>query len=293
MTHVLSNRAMLTSLNISLWRARKLDRKVTAEVNLLKNAADDACTVSKALVAKEALADIKTIVHEARAFHYENTLPWDNVGWRILPSANYQKWTDRMRELNQEFEAAVLTFVMNYPSFVTQAETALNGMFDPDDYPNATKVANAFKFDTGSQPIPDGSHFVLDLGQEELDKQAAKLDERVQVATEAAIGDLWTRLHDGVSHMAERLHAYDVDTKTGKVTGKFHDTLVGNLRDLCNLLPVLNITDDPRLEAMRKKVKTQLTKIAPQNLRDDPLARDKLAAAAEKIAGQMGAFMNA
>jgi len=293
MTHVLSNRAMLVSLGISLWRARKLDRKVTAEVNTLKHAAEDACTVSKALVAKDALADVKAVVHEARTFHYENTLPWDNVGWRILPSANYQTWTDKMRDLKQDFDVAVAQFITDYPSYVNAAKTALNGMFDPDDYPNGFRVSDSFQFDTSSQPIPDGSHFVLDLGQEEIEAQAKKLDARIQVATETAMGDLWGRLHDGVSHMAERLGSYKIDPKTGKVAGKFHDTLVSNLVDLCDLLPALNITGDPKLEAMRKKVEADLTKIAPQDLRDDSNARDKLAAAAESIADQMGSFMNA
>ena len=293
MTHILSNNAMLTSLNASLWRARKLDKKLTREFNTSKNAAEDAGTYSKALVAKDALLAVKTVVQEARKFHYENTLPWDNVGWRILPSANYKPWTDAMRKFSQQFDAAVRQFVTDYPSYVTDAKTTLNGMFDQSDYPDQGSIKSHFSFDTDSQPIPDGSHFVLDLGQKEIDKQAKKLDKRVQVATKAAMGDLWTRLHDGVSHMAERLGAYKIDPKTGKVTGKFHDTLVGNLTDLCDLLPALNITNDPKLEAMRKKVEANLTKIAPQDLRDDPNARDKLAAAAENIADQMGAFMNA
>lgn len=293
MTHLLSDRAMLTSLNISLWRARKLDRKVTAEVNTLKNAAADACIVSKALVAKDALKDIKIVVHEARAFHYENTLPWDNVGWRILPSANYKAWTDKMRTLSQTFDAAVKRFASNYPNYIADAQIALNGMFDPNDYPDVSRVTDSFEFETGAQPIPDGSHFVLDLGETEIARQAKKLDERVQVATQGAMTDLWERLHEGVAHMADRLSKYDVDPATGKVTGKFHDTLVENIRELCELLPRLNVMNDPNLEAMRKQVEDSLTKIEPQDLRDDTKARDKLAADAEAIADQMGSFMNA
>ena len=284
---------MLVSLNISLWRARKLDHGVTAEVNTLKHAADGACSVSKALVAKTAMANVKTVVQEARAFHYENTLPWDNVGWRILPSANYKTWTDKMRDLNQAFDVAVAKFISDYPNFVNDAKTSLNGMFDPDDYPSPSQVIDSFDFDTDAQPIPDGSHFVLDLGQQEIDKQAQKLDARVQAATDAAVGDLWSRLHAGVSHMAERLSSYKVDPKTGKVKGIFHDSMVGNIKDLCDLLPALNVTNDPKLEAMRKKVEDTLTQLSPQDLRDDPKARDKIAAAAEAIADQMGSFMKA
>jgi hypothetical protein len=293
MTHILSNRAMLVSLNVSLWRARKLDHKVTAEVNTLKHAASDACSVSKALIAKDSLANIRTVVQNARAFHYENTLPWDNVGWRILPSANYQTWTDKMRDLKQAFDVEVANFIRDYPNFVTDAKISLNGMFDQDDYPNANALPSWFEFETNAQPIPDGSHFVLDLSAKEIAKQAAKLDERIKTATDAAVGDLWKRLHDSVSHMAERLSTYRVDAKTGKVQGKFHDSMVGNIKELCDLLPRLNVSDDPNLEAMRKKIENTLTKITPQDLRADANARNKIAAAAESIADQMGPFMNA
>ncbi len=293
MTHVLSNTALLVSLGVSTWRASKRDKEVTAEVQTLKNIGNDAGHWTKPLIARTALQDIREIVGNARKFNYENTLPWDNVGWRILPSANYQKWTDKMRDFSQEFDVAVQKFVSDYPTYVADAQNTLNGSFNAADYPPAGEIAGSFQFDTASQPIPDGSHFVLDLGQKEIDKQARKTDKRVRVATEAAMGDLWGRLHTGVSHMADRLSTYKKDPKTGKVTGKFHDTLVGNLSDLCDLLPALNVTNDPKLEAMRKKVEADLTKIAPQELRDDPEARDKLAAAAEGIADQMGSFMNA
>jgi hypothetical protein len=65
-----------------------------------------------------------------------------------------------------------------------------------------------------------------------------------------ATKDLWERLHTVVSRMSERLSDKDK---------KFHDTLVGNISDLCCLLSKLNLTGDADLEAMRHKIEAKLT----------------------------------
>ena len=290
--HILQNNAMLVSLTVTMAAATKHDRKISSEVSTMKGAADDACRVSKVLLAKTALADIQKIVSEARQFHYANTLPWDDTGWRILPSANFTVWQDTMRDLKQRFEQTVSRFMTDYPSYVTDARTRLNGMFNADDFPAAQDMATKFQYATETQPIPDGSHFVLDLSQQALDTMSAQVDSRVEQATSAAVQDLWQRLYDGVSHMAGKLNQYGTDPDTGKVVGKFHDSLIGNVRELCDLLPRLNVTNDPDLEAMGQAIESQLTATTPQDLRDSETIRKSVAAKAESIMDSMSGYMS-
>ena len=57
LTTPLSRKAVLVSVNISQWTARKLDREVTDEVNASHGAQKDAGRYNKLLLEKEALAD--------------------------------------------------------------------------------------------------------------------------------------------------------------------------------------------------------------------------------------------
>jgi hypothetical protein len=131
----------------------------------------------------------------------------------------------------------------------------------------------------------------MELGEQEVATIREAIDKRVENAQEIAMQTLWKRLHTVVEHMAERLHAYTTDPDTGKVKGKFHDTLVSNVRDVCDLIPNLNIQDDGKLEAIRQQIAKDLAKLEPQELRDNDDQRAEAATKATQIADQMSAIM--
>ena len=54
-------------------------------------------------------------------------------------------------------------------------------------------------------------------------------------------------------------------------TGKpkvFRNTLISNARDVCNLLKVINVTNDPELEKARCAVEAMLAGVDSKDLRD-------------------------
>jgi predicted secreted Zn-dependent protease len=155
---------------------------------------------------------------------------------------------------------------MDFPAMVEQAKQRLNGMFNADDYPPASEIVDRFKFELDYNTVAqwDGSHLAVDLRDDEVkrigDLMAAKADEKLA----NAMKDVWQRLYDQVRRIAERLsHPENV----------FRDSLIGNVANLVNILPTLNITDDPNLEQMRRDVERILASQDPQELRDDIVKR--------------------
>ncbi len=68
---------------------------------------------------------------------------------------------------------------------------------------------------------------------------------------------------------------------------KFKNSLVENIKDLCELLPKLNITHDPELDAVVNEIQSKLTMNYPQTLRDNDVIRNKTAIEAQKILNKM------
>src|ERR1700758_1805880 len=99
----LSTRAMLCSLSISMWSARKHDPEASEEIAFRHGARPDAGRYHKVLLPKEALAEIQKIVSEARQKHYFVTLPWGDDGYRVLPGAAYFDHAIKMRALSNRF----------------------------------------------------------------------------------------------------------------------------------------------------------------------------------------------
>jgi hypothetical protein len=287
----LSEKAVLVNLSISQWTARKEDKKITKEVEE-KYQAHDAGRYQKALIAQDEIKKLGKFANEARTFHYENTLPWNDQGFRILPTANYLTYTQKIQGFKTAFENAVSIFLDAYPDLVQEAKNRLNGLFNPFDYPPIEEVTRKYGFSVQVNPMPDSSDFRVSLQSDDLEAIRADLEKRIKENTQQAINDLWQRLYNAVNHMATTLEDSEAT---------FRDSLVQNIIDLCELLPRLNLMDDPNLEEMRKEVKNKLTKYNPEELRPKNAktgieegyrarARDETAEEAKAILKSMEAY---
>ena len=279
----LNEKAMLVYLNISFWTARKYDKRISQEIEDQYNA-DDAGRYNKILIAKEYLSNIQKIISAARTFHYENTLPWSDQGGRLLPSANYFDYVKDIQSFKDDFEREVANFLKVYPSLKDEARQRLNGMFDEKDYPDVYTLETKFAIKSMILPVPEADDFRVKITDDEVNSIKDVIEQQVKDSTEAAMNDLWQRLFKVVSHMSERLKDPD---------NKFKNTLVENIEGLCELLPKLNITNDPKLNEAVQEIKTKLTANDSQTLRDNDVARSNTAAEAQKIMNKMRPYQTA
>lgn len=276
------SRAMLVSLRISTWRASRLDKNITREVAERHGVLGSAGRYNKDLLpGAEPYADLLKAVNLARADHYANTLAWSDEGWRMLPSANYMAYTEMMRKHASKFDTALAEFVREYPSLQYMAQKLLNGMYRQEDYPTAMELQRKFNFAIEYAPLPAKGDFRLDLPIDEIATIEARIEDRVSKATREAVEDSWKRLVECVDRVQERL----ADPKN-----IFRDSLVANTRELVDTLSRLNVTNDPNLEAMRKRVSETLAVHEPQTLREDLDVREKTAKEAQDILAAMSAF---
>lgn len=270
----LQDKAMIVRLSITQWTARKLDKDATQKAIDAYGADADAGRFNKSLIARREMKKITRLVGDARTFHYANTLPWKDTGDRILPVANYRRYCERMTYYHNEFEARVDTLVDNFPELVEQARIELNGMFKASDYPDPDAVRAKFTWTLDFEQIPAAGDFRLDIGDAEVKRIRQRIEDKAKAAEYEAMNDLWSRVHDAVAHMAQKL----ADPKA-----IFRDSLVNNLTDLVDLLPRLNVTGDQKLEEARRAIEQTLTKATPELLRRDLTVRQRVASAARQI----------
>lgn len=278
----LKDKAMLCRLSITQWTARKLDKRVTDETNRTHGASSDAGRYNKLLIAGDALKRIQQAATAGRDAFYTLSLPWKNDGARIVPAAAYPKLSAELRRLHNAFDSAVADFVREYPAYVADARVRLNGMFNSADYPDAWEIRARFTWTVDIENVPCGDDFRVELASGEIDAIRQQINEQTQRAMAAGMRDVWQRLYDCVSHAASKLREPDAI---------FRDSLIGNIRDLCDILPALNFTDDNNLEQLRADVVSKLACNSPDELRDNKQARARVAADAAAIVDSMSAFM--
>ena len=284
MTMKLNDRALLVSLSISQWTARKLDKKATKDVADINRASTSAGRYNKSLLPlNDLLANVHQKTGVIREKFAKNTLPWGIDGTRILPRANYLTFMQDFRKEKGEWQYLVQTFLDNYDTLVDEAKRWLGDLYDEKDYPARGKIVEKFNMDMAILPVPTND-FRVELSSDELSRLQEEMEGRMASVQQEAMMDAWGRLYKHVQHIAEKL----ADPK-----GIFRDSMVENAQETCDLLTRLNIADDPNLEAMRREVESKLISHHPDSLRNDPDLRQDTAEEARKIMDAMSVFMGA
>lgn len=284
----LRNFATLVTLNTSRWGGKVKDRQASADAATANDAAASAFDTRKNLLAgaDAQLKAVTKILDDARTAHYKMTVPWSTTsmedvgkrsGGRLLPNTLFMDYTTVMAHKRQEMQAALDAFIPAYPTLIEEAKKQLGKRFDPREYPNAESIRSHFILSFDFQPIPRGDDF-KGLAQRQVEMLAAKLNHNLQKMTKNAMEDLWVRMHEAVAKVAERLASPD------KI---FHVSTIQNLKDIARLAGHLNVTGDPRVERIRKKIETHLCQATPEDLRKNGVLRAATAAHAKSILEEM------
>lgn len=280
---LLATRAVIVSLKISQWDGHRLDRTITREINEAKNASADAGRYNKKLLPKEALEGIQSVVSETRADFIARTLPWIDKGGRIMAIEAHMAHMRWVSAQKAKFEREVANFVAAYPAYLASAPARLGKAFRPDDYPTAGEIEKKFSMEVVTMPVPTGDDFRAQISEAQADQIRSQIEEHVAKATGTAVREVYERIAKVVGRMVERLEAYKPAGRRGQKTeGVFRDSLVENVRDLIDIMPSLNITGDPALAEMAKRMRP-LVQHSAETLRVDTGKRRDVAAEAQAI----------
>ena len=261
----LASSAMLVEVNISHWAGRKKDKRASADVTYANHADTGVASVNKKLLANsDTLRAIQTHVTAARNIHSNMTMPWSNSGLRLLPTAQYFKYSQAMSQMQNEFDRLTQDFLTSYNDEVIDVQLKLGDLFSHDDYPTVETLDRKFAFRTNYMPLPNAGDFRVDIGNDALREVQETYADFYTKQYNAAMNDVWTRLHKTLTNMSERL---DYSSKEDKKI--FRDTLVSNVTDIVGMMRGFNITNDPTMTAAANHLEEAMRVVTPDALREN------------------------
>ena len=277
--------AMLVELNISSWTARKLDRRVSDEVDATKATRARAGNYNKNLLAgTQVLDSIIKYAAQARAWHNRQTIPWSDNGLRLLPMPLFLDYKAQLNTLEQNYNKLVDNFIEAYPNLVSAAAFNLGDLFDRDEYPDAEVVRRKFGFAYYFTPVPMAGDFRVDTSEAALQELKEHYENQYNSRLENAMQDVWQRMFDCLTHMKDRLTD---EVVAGDVKKKiFRDSLIENAMELINIMPALNLTNDPKLTQATQDLKRALLGVDVKTLRDNGTVRQDVRMQVEEILGK-------
>lgn len=230
-------------------------------------------------------------------YHKQNTMPYIDRGPRLLPVDRYETYRDTMRGLIADIDTKLLALLPNYDQYVANdvayrnasaAATGKVGRAQATDYPDAQTFAASIGVTFSFAPLPDNSHWLFDVDEEDR----AALDANAQETYARAIEDLRSRIETPLVKLVEALKQKPGDKDAdGKRLGIFRDTKVTNVTDAVANAKALAMGDEGVIAAC-EMVETVLSPFKDNIdvLRESPVVRDAAAARLAEVASRMGAF---
>ena len=275
---------MVVNLQIGVWMGYRLDKEASHELTSDKGAEADAARVNTHLVPKEALKPVVAAASAVRNHFYAKTLPWKDNGDRLLTRLLYQPFMQEHGRLVDAFRDACDHFMEHtYPAAQEQAAFRMGALFKPDAYPVAESLRRRFYVALDVDAVTEAGDFRVEMEKHTLDALQAGMEQAMQTRIGRAMQDVWSRLNTTLGHFAQKM---DSD-------GVFRDTTVRNLEELVEILPAMNIMNDPDLERIRQDIKATIIGFEAKDLRKDAHVRNIAATEAKRIMDDMSGFMNA
>jgi len=241
----LSDKVVLVKLTIRRAALTKRDAVLTA--NLQAQEKDNSLTVLTKLFKDKdsAINQIMAKYGEVYQYHKKHTLPYMDAGPRILPNDMYMEYTQEMKHRIAQVDNLLDTYMPMYDQLVLDDVMYRNrghaaGRANVSEYPNAEDFRLSMSAELRFQPMPDASHFLFDLSEDDV----ASFKRAEEEAAQAANADTVQRMLKPIQALVTKLGEYQ-----GLKGERFHNSLVENVIDGCTLARKLAINPTPELLA--------------------------------------------
>lgn len=280
----LTTKAMLVRFSLHGWSAHKRDSSVEDEVAKNHKAQEGMGAYQKKLLKSDALKAYWSAGCEVGAAHKRLTLPWD-VGTGILPAKLYFKYREVIEPLRTKALKCADDFVTEYKklwaSGMVEAAESLGDLFNKDDYPEPQYLRQRFDIRLRFKPLENPNDFRVSLSGGATEQLRDELSANLREEFKELMREPYRRLHEVVQKVSERL---------GDEDAIFRDSLIDNVKALIEVLPDLNIMDDPELTKLIVATRKDLCVPDVEALRYDKDYRSKVAKSAADILKNMKGY---
>lgn len=271
----ISSSSVLVELRISTWTARKKDKAASAKIARDSGASAKAGNYNKNLLAGcTELEDLKKFVGNARNTHYAMTLPWSDMGLRLVPTSQYFDYQNTMTDLEHTFRKMYQDFEDAYQWRTSTAMAELGNMFDHSEYPPVEEIRRKFGWSLSVQPLPEAGDFRLDMPNEQQEVLKQQYDSFYRGAIESAMDDIWARLHKNLETVLRQLSPKDeLDAKGNQKYNKLYDSVFDTSLELIRMMRDFNLTGDTQMTAIADQLEDALYGVNTDALKNSETLR--------------------
>lgn len=280
----IASSCMLVHFTVSKYRATKSDKESALELAQQKQADVSMVSVTKKLLESGHMVEIDKPERTLKKWLKTHSLPWHQDAVFLLPNSFHMDFVKEFNEAKSIWEPAVNEFVAKFPSLVKEAKAKGNYFLKDEYYPSQRELKSKFSFEYYLGVVPEGQTLaaVDDLSETERKKIQKDMDTKTSIVAKNAVDDLLIRFIKPISHMSQKLKEYKQDPNFEGAT-KFHESLVSNIEEILDVVPILNVTKNREIEKIAYQIAKNLTHYDTDTLRNDDQVRQQVQKSADEI----------
>lgn len=269
----LSTDAVKIKVSISGSTWKKQDKNAAQETADKHNAEHDRVETVLTMMRKEDRLPIQQIGSAARVWLKERTGRWDDTGWRFIANANYNKIREGLEEFKAKYSEELDKLCARRDELASAWEAGRGSLGDQFSFPTEDEFRAKYTFDVLSEPIVDANDLRLKhISPAAAAEIAASVKQQQGETIQQALKDIVAKLQSAIEH---------AHTKLADDKQIFRDSTIENIREVCELVPMLNVTNDPWIAKVAKEIAEGFAKVEPEAVREDKEERKKVASAAK------------
>lgn len=246
--------AKIVSLSRSVPDLVRNDPEAAKALARLKKANPKMVTSRKKLINSKPHELLQKFSRKIYRYHIEKTVPWGDLGARLVSHANLLEYQSQMKTFAQEFERLKQAFLDDYPRAMSQVQQELGDLYDSSLYPTLAQLQSGIKFNVEPEPIADPDNFFVAVGDQAAAEMKRQYEDLLKARVDKVGKDICKRLREPLQNLAEKIDYSGEDKKTG-----FQNTLVDNVLQIVDLLKTCNFNNDPNITSLRTRLTKALT----------------------------------
>lgn len=271
----LSERAVLVKLSLHKWGAEITDNKANDRIHGEESTDKKFTKAYKKLISPKVMNRIFYNYSKLYKFHTENTLPWADGGWRLLPTEAYFNYISTFNGLKSEAEKLVNEMVQNYTTLRGEAKEHLKSLFNEGDYPNATELASKFDIELVVSPVPSDTFDIrVGLTEDQVADIQNELTERFNDQIKEAQLSLFDKLESALDYFY---------SKVSRENSHYVNKALDDLENLVNLIPKLNFNNNENLTKACDTIRKEICSLSSTSLHKDDKLRQGSALKAKML----------
>jgi hypothetical protein len=272
----LHTKAIRIHLLWGYWKPEKTDKAITRDTNQSLGVRGNRGHYDKELFSPEYMKRLREHTSKTKVYYYGHTLPWEDRVSRLISTKTLEGVVVELNRAVLRYDDLLIETVGNdeaYAQAVYDQRIYMGSAWRYEDYPTRRAFMDRYHAHLDILPLVTTTDLRCDL-PDALKQQIMESVERdTEERFRLAMSDCWQRLLEPVRKMAQTLQ---------DPNAVFRDSLVANIREVVNVIPELNILNDPKLTEMAAKVRDALV-IDPEELRDNAYQRAECAKRADEL----------